>query len=208
MIAYPNFVIGRPYTESEEITPTIRTRNILSVRISKSEKKLLCIMMNPSNANSYESDQTVNRILQLLNHKQQVGIVEIVNLYPVYKTESSALYQTLREVLNTIGKENYIKLLERNNDLIVSKLNEADLTVFAWGDPPNNMPKTDYNEHARNILRYASMLQNKRFYIFETQNWEDQLTKLGHPRHPNRNNLLGFIPCNIDRAGTINLKIS
>ncbi|MBU3102238.1 MULTISPECIES: DUF1643 domain-containing protein [Clostridium] len=200
-IKYPKFVIRKPCSDNRDINNNIKVRNLISVKISNNNnKKVLCVMMNPSKANSEQSDITVNKILNLLNSvKYNVGIIEIVNLYPVYKTKSGELFNTLQQ-LRKHGIEVYDKKIKENDQLIKSKIESTDVIIFAWGKSPKHMPRKTYKAQGEKILGYVLKNKNKHLYIFKTNRWTNLLTNLGNPRHPSRNTLVGISACEVDSS--------
>ena len=62
--------------------------------------------------------------------------------------------------------------------------------MLAWGDPPKGFDGRLYQEYVDKALTSIESLSN--YYIFETSNYCTNITKLGNPRHPNRNKLMGL----------------
>lgn len=204
MVEYPDFIIGDPYSDNKFVTNNISKRNLLSVKIGESKDKILCVMMNPSKADTQQSDRTVNKVLNLLENTN-AGIIEIVNLFPIYKTNSNELYTSLQEVINVIGFDGFDRLIAENDKLIRRKIVHADLIIFAWGDTPENMPCILHMKQCMKILSVASTIESEKFCIFKTKRWEKYLTKLGNPRHPNRNKITDLISCTVDKFGIIHV---
>lgn len=132
---------------------------------------VLVVMMNPSKANSEESDQTVNKVLtRIYNECKNVGIVVITNLYPLYETYSASL------VL-------YKQQSEINLQKIEETLYSVDFALLGWGKPHNTTAKKlkeiKYYEYACKVVK---MRQTKNIKAFKVGDPRENL----YPKHLGR----------------------
>jgi hypothetical protein len=197
MVTYPKYIIGTPISNNKVVVKGIHARTLLSVQISNQfNDSVLVIMMNPSKANKSQSDLTINKVLNLFNHSK-IGTVKIANLFPVYKTKSALLYDTLLQ-LKRIDVTKYNQIISENLKILESEIKHSNFIVLAWGDTPNGMPTVFYEQMYNKIL--SSLHKNdKKALVFLTKRWENLLTLRRKPRHPNRNKLIGVVECKIDK---------
>lgn len=142
-----------------------RFRLTLDNRI-KVTRRILMIFMNPSKADAIVSDRTINNAYKYFaesdnkEFKDYNGI-EVLNLIPVYETESSKLH----EIDNLI--------CEINNQFLTDSVLEDRIIILAYGNAPTRLKKT-YIEQTRFLL---SLLEGRTVYHI------DELLITGNPRH-------------------------
>jgi hypothetical protein len=181
-------------------------RFLLEVKYKESNNQVLCIMMNPSIANSIESDDTINKILKLLNKEKLFGVLKVANIYPVYKSQSAMLATTIEEIKSKLGQDEFDIIMKENFSIIYEQIVKIDNIILAWGDSPEGTNEKEYLGRCSQITEFLSYLVNKRVFVFKTETWEKILTQKGQPRHPSRNNLVGLVDCNIGIGNKICIK--
>lgn len=206
MKEYPTFIIKTPFCKEKYLYKDVYLRFLLEVKYKESNNQVLCIMMNPSIANSNESDDTINKILKLLNEKMLFGTLKVVNIYPVYKSQSDMLATTLEEIKYKLGEDEFNNIMKENLSIIYEQIVKVDNIILAWGDPPEGMNEKEYLNRCSQITEFLSYLISKRLFVFKTETWEKILTQKGQPRHPSRNNLIGLVDCNIGIGNKICVK--
>ena len=169
-----------------------KIRYLLDIETEKSDGgSALCVMMNPSKADENESDASVNKVIEFF--KEDYRMIKICNLIPFFLTKSSEMNQLFDKFQEQKCGETFDKIMKRNFVTIskeVNKLDEDACVVLAWGDPPKGFDRRLHQEYVDKVLASVESLPN--FYIFETSNPCRTITKLGNPRHPNRNRLTGL----------------
>ncbi len=206
MKEYPPFIIGTPFCKEKYLYRDTYLRFLLEINYKENNNQVLCIMMNPSVANSKVSDDTINKILELLNEKMLFGTLKVVNLYPVYKSQSDMLANTLEEIKYKLGEDEFNIIMKENFSIIYKQIVNVDNIILAWGDPPKGMNEKEYLSKCEQITEFLSYLISKRLFVFKTDTWEKLLTLKGQPRHPSRNNITGIVDCNIDIGNKICVK--
>ncbi|MBV4419813.1 DUF1643 domain-containing protein [Clostridium tyrobutyricum] len=114
MKVYPEFIIDKPFCEKEYCCKNISLRYLLEVKMCNNQDDVLCIMMNPSIADSHQSDDTINSILRLLKDKYIFGKLKVVNLYPIFKSQSNELSSIINELKITLGEDKYNSIMKTN----------------------------------------------------------------------------------------------
>ena len=169
-----------------------KIRYLLNIETEKSDGgSALCIMMNPSKADENESDASVNKVIEFF--KKECRTIKICNLIPIYLTKSSEMNKLFDKFQEEKCSETFDKIMKRNFVTISKEVNELDedaFVVLAWGDPPKGFDIRLHQEYVDKALAIIENLPN--YYIFETSNSYRKITKLGNPRHPNRNKLTGL----------------
>lgn len=120
-------------------------------------ERCLVILKNPSKAgltDINESDKTVNTVCQYLFVRTDVinaNTVIIMNLFPVYETDSKKLHDDfIREYLVDNENKNYLK----------EEIEKADKIIVAWGTHPAKC-LDPFDEMKRFVI---PLLQNKTCY--------------------------------------------
>ncbi|WP_397377962.1 DUF1643 domain-containing protein [Paenibacillus sp. YYML68] len=88
MVKYPEPFRGKIITNNCTIQGSIKKRDILKARINDNDEYVLYILMNPSKADSIQSDRTINKILKFTREKY----VEYQQNYRDRKTYISSIY--------------------------------------------------------------------------------------------------------------------
>jgi hypothetical protein len=166
MIEYQDGIIAHCYPLDAKC---VGYRNWLTVHWDqKKPKRIVMILMNPSKADAEESDTTVNRavsyILANSSSYKEYGGIEVLNISPLYLTDSRELYK----------QENVFP--KSNRDAIVERLykNHSSIVILGYGNPPKRLAK----EYAEEISWLKSILNGKKTYRVG----EPLVNR--HPRHP------------------------
>lgn len=124
--------------------------------VNDSDKSVLVILKNPSKADQYESDLTINRVLKFC-HFKQYSKVYIVNLYSYYSTDSAAIAKLIRDEQEALA-------VGINNDQILRDiLDQVDEVIVAWGSNTFGCTK----EYKQRIKRVINLLEGKDLYYVE-----------------------------------------
>ncbi|MCM3412358.1 DUF1643 domain-containing protein [Metabacillus litoralis] len=137
---------------------------------NKEKKIITFVLKNPSLANKKWANKTVynvicyvNRIKEVDERFQNVNEIRILNLYPIYSTESSKLF-------NAIGSSNEFDNLQKQNDIeIVKHLKESTFVVPSWGKKPNNLKGRDnqYQKRAKEVLKMLSEVPSIQIFLIK-----------------------------------------
>lgn len=197
---------------SEVLIGEVEARYSLKVTLDNShDKTLTYIMMNPSIADMFQSDQTVNRVIAFAaseaNKLKEIGKVNIVNLFGLYETRSPSLQLTIDQLSPT---PSYIDYFIKNRNSIQESVSTSDYIVLAWGDVPPGM-KAKFHAVEVNYVYDCIINHNKgdSTYILNTlnKNHKTILTNSKRPRHPNRIKFDTYVPCTLSMKRNL-LKIT
>lgn len=163
---YPTFVVGI----EAEITQTKRYWLKLEFDNTKTDN-VVVILKNPSRATKDVSDKTVFTVtnyikknLQRFTCLKNVGSITIVNLMPVYETDSSKL----KNMPNDLFDEKNIRTIED----VTSK---NSTVIIAWGDHPSGL-REEYKELRTSVLKILGKNKNSVFYV-------DKMSGSDNPKH-------------------------
>jgi hypothetical protein len=132
-------------------------RYLLEVPLTNNtDKSILVIMKNPSLADEYKSDHTINNVLKFCNSKQY-SKVYIMNLYAYYSTNPNG-------VASLIKKNREILAIGNENDRILGQISEkVNDIIVAWGS--NTFACTDKYKHR--IKKVTQIIEEKNLYYVE-----------------------------------------
>lgn len=95
----------------------------------RGKERWLIIMKNPSKAGKLGvefSDCTISRVCEYFYQlKSEVKTIVVVNLFPIYETDSSKLKERKEDLVDTTNK-----------NILIKEISKADHIVFAWGTHP------------------------------------------------------------------------
>ncbi len=157
---HPPFVIKTEDNRSE----TKRYWLKLTIDNSKTDK-IIVILKNPSRATKDISDKTVFTVTNYIQKNSQcykclnnAGKITIVNLIPVYETDSSLL----RTMPNDLFDEKNLNTIDE-----LTFLNKT--VIIAWGDHPSGL----YNEYQKlknSVLSILTKNKTKIYYVGKMSN--------------------------------------
>ncbi|MFB3163838.1 DUF1643 domain-containing protein [Neobacillus sp. 179-J 1A1 HS] len=167
--------------------------------------------MNPSKADSLQSDGTVNKIIKYflkpyirpLNERYRriddIKYLNILNLLPIYNSNSIGLEDDINSIISVHGYDYLQFLIESNIQKIHDVINESDYVVLAWG-MPEKFPLTLYFEQAAKVLEKLVII-DKDIFVFRVRNSRARyhLTKHLNPPHPSRCVLLRLVRVDVKR---------
>ena len=126
----------------------------------KGKEKITVILMNPSFADEYGLDATLNNVKTFLSDlKDNYSEFEVLNIFPIRTPNSKDLLPLLKKY---DSKCKYRKL---NKEYIIEALKNSNKVLVAWGDK--------YHKEAQWIFEY---LQEGKIYAYH-------LNKSGSPTH-------------------------
>jgi hypothetical protein len=133
----------------------------------KGEKPLICIGINPSTASPNNYDNTMKKLVRIVNNsKKNYDSWIMLNIYPQRATDTN----DLDEELNTIIHNKNLKIIEKyaNNN---SKI------LCSWGTLLIDKERLYLQECLIEIYDLLNKKQNIKYYHI------DRLTRDGHPKH-------------------------
>ncbi|MED4971298.1 DUF1643 domain-containing protein [Parageobacillus toebii] len=205
MVQYnPKYVRKILECQYAQLTNNIQARYLLSIELKNDSNEIATfVMMNPSRADYNTSDVTVNKVIKFafIKGKGRIGIINIVNLFPFYETNSNVLQSIINRVRSNPNL-NFKQIMARNNHIIKKAFQTSDYIIFAWGNPSKNIDKQLHLNQCSIISSYVKTLNPSRTYVIKTHH-KEILTKGGYPRHPSRPALNGFKKCVISENGKI-----
>jgi len=133
-------------------------RYLLEVPLrNKSNRSVLVIMKNPSKADQYESDLTIDRVLKFC-HSKQYSKVYIMNLYAYYSTDSNG-------IANLIKKNQEMLAIGSRNDMLLREISQkVEDVIVAWGS--NTFGCTD--KYKKRIKQVTRIIRGKNLYYVES----------------------------------------
>lgn len=163
---FPNFVDKQNITI--ELDEALELRYLIRIPIKlypPTDTKVLVILKNPSKAKVnhdsgvYESDTTVNRILEYFM-KHNYSEVSIVNLFARYFTYSEDLNQYTNRPKLIVGEDNDNVLEKRINS------DEYERIIVAWGGYPQKSDRQMKELYKNRIMVVEELIKNKNtFYV-------------------------------------------
>lgn len=141
-----------------------------SCHVDKNKDKVAAVLLkNPSKADKEKSDQTINAVLDYM-YQFKYSKVYIVNLIPVYATNSSVIDE---------GYWSDKRILCKNRGYIKKAIQNADKLFVGWGG--NFKPNAEVmKEQIACVERYVSKV-GKKMYCYAINKTNKQ------PRHTCRN---------------------
>ena len=136
-----------------------RYRYLLRRRVGDSEKRVLFVMLNPSQADEERNDPTIRRCIGFARG-WGFGVLEVVNLFAFMSTNPKVLL----EAEDPVGSG--------NDGAIRTAMQSADLIVLAWGN--NGLL------HEKRATAVTAMVRKA------AQPYCLGLTMKGAPKHPLR----------------------
>ncbi|MGG1689420.1 DUF1643 domain-containing protein [Heyndrickxia ginsengihumi] len=125
--------------------------------INDSNKTVLVIMKNPSKADQYESDRTINNVLKFC-YSKQYSKVYIMNLYSYYSTEPDGIADLIKNNQEMLA-------IGSCNDLILRQTSQkVHDVIVAWGS--NTFGCTE--KYKKRIKQVTSIIDGKRIYYVES----------------------------------------
>ncbi|MFS1518614.1 DUF1643 domain-containing protein [Bacillus sp. SCS-151] len=146
--SYPIYVRPNIECDTNLLTSEISSRRCLTVPLNnKLNKTAVFIMMNPSKANSYESDKTINKCASICYHDLshlKIGRFKVVNVYPFYQSNANQLVATISNVKN-ISRALYYEEILNNVSVVQDVVKTSDYVIMATGRIPDTInDKTEY----------------------------------------------------------------
>lgn len=166
------------------LNDSVNVRTSLRVPIRRNVASL--ILMNPSKADSKESDNTINFVTEYI-HKNlpDVQWIRFFNLFPFYEPNSSNIYT----LINGLSSLEYQNTMESNRSEIKKSLNSTTYLFLGYGQcSGGTADKAIYSSETHELLKMIETYYKKEIYVFETSQSSEILIKNKYPRHPNPNN--------------------
>ena len=147
----------------------IRYRYLLTLRLGEGEDSVGFVMLNPSEADENRLDDTVSRCITIAQRQENVGTLEIGNLYAWYAKDPTDLLDA-PPPKGPIGP---------HNDACLNGLaGRCSRVVAAWGDRASKR-RANY---VLGLLWEGMMSAGRTPSIYRL----GRLNSTGHPRHPSR----------------------
>lgn len=197
---YPSFV------KVSKIKPVKNTYYRVSLEIQNSlqsnNHKTVVIMMNPSAADAYNSDETVNKVIKALRTISET--IYILNLFPFYEPNSKKLWDLVKKKTN-------VHIVNQNEVAISQAIKNADKIIFAWGDVPKGLSAKLHNDRVKSVIDIVNFYNKENcLYVFNyiQKNNLKFISKKKRPLHPSRKNIhsLKIIKSYYFRRGLLNLE--
>ncbi|WP_144498153.1 DUF1643 domain-containing protein [Bacillus pumilus] len=160
-IPYPDYVIEKNcdcYSFISQQGQTINVRTSLVIKTDKnSNKTVTYILKNPSKANEYESDLTINKVIKAA-YKQGASKIFIFNVLPFYLTDSNQLIAFVKKLKKNESSD-YDNAVSKNLEVIKNYLvtRSEDEFVCAWGS--NTTDEENLNNIIREIIQYRTQVK-------------------------------------------------
>jgi hypothetical protein len=136
----------------------------------KKKKVITFLMKNPSIANKIWTDKTIYNVLHYVKRLGEVDErfthiteVRILNLYPIYSTDSTKLFEIIKAI------NGYRLIHEKNEEDIVGYLSDSDYIVPSWGKKPNNIKGriNPYQKRAVEMLKVLSSYPAAQLFLIK-----------------------------------------
>lgn len=122
---YKDYVLNEEIQIKEDSSKNLKY--LLEVPLTNNtNRSILIIMKNPSLANQYKSDRTINNVLKFC-HAKQFSKVYIMNLYSYYSTDPKGIADLIQNNMEMLA-------IGVDNDYILREtLQIVDEVIVAWG---------------------------------------------------------------------------
>lgn len=149
MVAYPDYIdIRKIGINRTGLTTGENCRYSLTINIGCGEKRLICILMNPSSATESYSDHTVNNFIEYARNNKYQEII-ILNVLPIYSTNESSAEINWKALHD---KEYHAKKNLKVIEEIISYESDKNDIVMATG----HISGVKYGENLREIYKLIS----------------------------------------------------
>lgn len=232
MVRYKrHHIVGRPECDKRPILnedddelirndgSSIEFRGLLRVELNKGEeagKNVHVIMMNPSIADTGESDGTINKVIKFFvegsddeeyesSYQEIIDSIKylnVLNILPIYNPNNDLLFDDFNSIISELGEEHLEALLEENIQRIIEtcKAESTDYIVLAWGGISDGFPFTLYYRLVCKVLD-SLITSEKELFVFKTKSFarevQGPLTQQYNPRHPRGCNLYDLVPVEV-----------
>lgn len=149
MVAYPDYIdIRKIGINRTGLTTGESCRYSLTINIGGGEKRLICILMNPSSATESYSDHTVNNFIEYATNKKYQEII-ILNVLPIYSTNVASAKKNWKDLHDKeYHEKKNLKVIEE----IISYESEKNDIVMARG----HVSGVGFKEKLREIYKLIS----------------------------------------------------
>lgn len=145
-----------------------------------------CILMNPSNADSVDSDDTINFVTEYI-HKNipEIHWIRFYNLYPFYEPKSSKIYP----LIHNLTPSEYRTAMNANRREIKKSLKSTTHLFLGYGQcSGDSTDKSVYFDiETDKLLNMIEKYYKNDIFVFETSQSNNILIQNKYPRHPNPN---------------------
>jgi hypothetical protein len=158
-----------------------------SLRIPIKRGIASCILMNPSSADSVDSDDTINFVTEYIHRKiPEIYRVRFYNLYPFYEPKSPKIYPLIR----SLTPLEYNTAMDANRLEIKKTFKSTTHLFLGYGQcSGNSNDKSSYYDiETVKLLNMIEKNYKNDIFVFETSQSNNILIKNKYPRHPNPNN--------------------
>lgn len=223
-------VVGDPECERVSIqgtinptlknNPPLEKRESLRITLRRPGKKTVTvIMMNPAQADSKQSDPTVNKVINYF-YRQPVSVenvvmddgqirrikdityLNVVNLFPIYNPRSEKLYEIIAQICSQASYQALTDIIKSNHIVINNYLANSHYIVLAWGSCPKKFHEPLFYYRSMEVLRSIISMGKKDIFVFDVkisrQKTQAYLSRFGNPIHPSNGKLLNLVKVNLD----------
>jgi hypothetical protein len=158
-----------------------------SLRIPLKRGIASCILMNPSTADSADSDDTINFVTEYI-HKNipEIYWIRFYNLYPFYEPKSPKIYP----LIHNLTPFEYSTAMDTNRLEIMKSFKSSTHLFLGYGQcSGDSHDKANYYDiETVKLLNIIEKNYKNDIFVFETSQSNNILIKNKYPRHPNPNN--------------------
>lgn len=134
----------------------LRVRFLLTIETNCAQNRsILVVMKNPSKANQFQSDKTINNVIK--NLYLQYNKIYIANLFPYYSTKANGLLAYFDDDNQTIQFFN--KLIIQKYSLMVNDI------LIGWGTNTIGMKQKDYDSIIYEIMQILQKSRKNLYYV-------------------------------------------
>jgi hypothetical protein len=132
----------------------------------KGKKPLICIGINPSTASPNNYDNTIRRLVSIVENNEDYDSWIMLNIYPQRATDP-----------NNLDRQRNKTIHKKNKNIIKRYVNNNSRILCSWGTLIIDNERPYLQECLIEIYNLINKKQNIEYYHI------DSLTKDGHPRH-------------------------
>lgn len=153
---------------------------------SESERQVTVVLLHPTQAEQFESDPDINKMIRYFS-KRDFQEISFISLFP-YRVATASDFRDL------LLEDQLADILEQNSERIREQLHRSELFVLAWDDRPAYIPIQRFDaatQFMENLVEEQEMESKTKVFRFSK---DSSYTEKGNPKNVNNRVIEETIP--------------